>query len=304
MSLTLELTERAEVLTNAKYQDVTGRLTHLLEWMDSQAPIREIMNSLRITGMGAKLISEASYQSPPKAHTMDEIAGVGLALIEACRGPGMALFQAASKVGIRAAGSNSVDDHSNEALHRYILPFLNYVLKRLPPETVKPTSASSAVTDAPPIEISHSLARFRTDHPDPAKIGFLVMRFDDTPAHQFIQNAINDTLGSHGLKAVRADGKRYHDDILYNVLTYLHGCSFGVAIFERITRDDFNPNVSLEVGYLMAMRKPILLLKDQNLKALQTDLVGRIYAPFDFQNPLGSIPPIFDRWLRDKGIIV
>ena len=164
--------------------------------------------------------------------------------------------------------------------------------------------AALVATDTPPIEISHSLMRFRADHPDPAKVGFLVMRFEDTAAHREIQQAISETLASHGLKAVRADGKRYHDDILYNVLTYLHGCSFGIAVFERITTDDFNPNVSLEVGYLMAMRKPVLLLKDQNLKALQTDLVGRIYDPFDFQNPLGSIPLIFEQWLRDKGIIL
>jgi hypothetical protein len=131
-----------------------------------------------------------------------------------------------------------------------------------------------------------------------------MMRFEDTPAHQNIHEAINETLTSHGLTAVRADGRRYHDDLLYNVRTYLHGCSFGIAIFERISTDDFNPNISLEVGYLMAAGKPVLLLKDRTLKTLHTDLAGRIYDPFDFQDPHGSIPSVLEKWLRDKGVIV
>lgn len=43
----------------------------------------------------------------------------------------------------------------------------------------------------------------------------------------------------------------------------MHGCEFGVAVFDRITEDDFNPNVTLEVGYMLGMGRNVLLLKDK-----------------------------------------
>ena len=71
-------------------------------------------------------------------------------------------------------------------------------------------------------------------------------------------------LGRHGIVGLRADDKEYNPSLFDNVQTYLHGCGLGVAIFERIEEDAFNPNVALEVGYMMAMDKPVCLLKDQH----------------------------------------
>jgi len=46
----------------------------------------------------------------------------------------------------------------------------------------------------------------------------------------------------------------------------MYGCSMGVAGFEQIEAQDFNPNVALEVGNMYAMRKPLCLLKDLTLR--------------------------------------
>ena len=40
--------------------------------------------------------------------------------------------------------------------------------------------------------------------------------------------------------------KEYHEDLFPNVLIYVHGCGMGMAVFERIEAEDFDPNVSLE----------------------------------------------------------
>ena len=82
----------------------------------------------------------------------------------------------------------------------------------------------------------------------------------------------------------------------------MHGCGFGIAVIERLQDDDFNPNVSLEVGYMLALGKPICLLKDKTHKTLQSDLGGKLYRPFDTQDPEASIPPVLSDWLRDKGL--
>jgi hypothetical protein len=85
-------------------------------------------------------------------------------------------------------------------------------------------------------------------------------------------------------------------------LTYLHGCGLGIAIYERVETQTYNPNVPLEVGYLFAMRKPVCLLRDQTLETLPADLVGQLYDHFDTQDPAGTIPAVVSKCISDKGL--
>jgi len=167
-----------------------------------------------------------------------------------------------------------------------------------PEHGVLPTRSSISV----PVEIQESFQRFQKDHPDPTKIAFLIMRFGKTQAHDRIVAGIKRALDPLGIAVVRADDKEYHDDLLSNVLTYIHGSGFGIAVFERIEKEEFNPNVALEVGYVSALRKPLCLLKDKTLKTLQADLVGKLYRVFDPQDPIATIPQELSRWLEDKGL--
>jgi hypothetical protein len=154
-----------------------------------------------------------------------------------------------------------------------------------------------------PIEIQESLRRFQEDYPDPTRAAFIMMKFGDITPYQRILECVRKTLAQHRISGLRADDKQYHDDLFANVLTYLYGCGFGIALFERINADEFNPNVSLEVGYMFALHKPVCLLKDQTLKALHSDLVGKLYKAFDPHDPGGSVPAALEKWLVDKRII-
>jgi len=155
----------------------------------------------------------------------------------------------------------------------------------------------------PPIEIQESLARFKRDYPDPTKVAFIMMQFGETKAHDEIVKAIRSVLDSQGISGVKANDKEYHDDLFYNVMTYLYGCGFGIAVFERIETEKFNPNVSFEVGYMFALKKHVCLLKDKTLETLHTDLVGKLYKVFDPQDPSKTIPGKISQWLSDKGVV-
>jgi hypothetical protein len=155
----------------------------------------------------------------------------------------------------------------------------------------------------PPIEIKESLERFKNKYPDSTKVAFIMMQFGKTKAHDGIVKAIRKVLGSYDISGVKADDKQYHDDLFHNVTTYLYGCGFGIAVFERIESEEFNPNVSLEVGYMLALKKPVCLLKDKTLKKLNTDLVGKLNKFFDPQDPIKTIPNEITQWLSDKEII-
>jgi hypothetical protein len=154
-----------------------------------------------------------------------------------------------------------------------------------------------------PVEIQDSLQRFRRDYPNSEEVAFLMMKFGSTIAHKNIVGGVRGTLSPVGITIVRADDKEYHPDLFYNILTYIYGCRFGIAVFERIEHEEFNPNVSLEVGYMLALGKPVCLLKDQTLKTLHTDLVGRLYRIFDPLDPISTIPSVLTKWLKDQGII-
>ena len=95
-----------------------------------------------------------------------------------------------------------------------------------------------------------------------------MMNFGKTKAHQEIAEAVKTTLAEAEIQGLRADDKDYHPDLYQNILTYMHGCGFGIAVFERIETETFNPNVSFEVGYMLALGKRICILKDQTIHEL------------------------------------
>ncbi len=153
-------------------------------------------------------------------------------------------------------------------------------------------------------EISVSLDRLRERYPNYSRCGFLIMRFGELKPYRRIIEAITETAQQHGLSILRADAHEFHADLLWNVKTYLHGCSFGIAVYDRIHTNEGNANVAFEAGYMMAMNKPVLLLKDETLPSLQTDLAGKLYKPFDPHEPETTIPPQLETWLQDYGIVV
>jgi hypothetical protein len=152
-----------------------------------------------------------------------------------------------------------------------------------------------------PAEILESLQAFRRDYPESKQTAFVIMSFEETEPKKKIWGAIREALSSINIRALRADMKEYHSDLYYNVLTYLYGCTFGIAVFERITSDMTNPNVIFEVGYTIAIGKQVCLLKDRTLAYLPTDILGKLYIPFDPHNPGGTIPEKIKKWIKDQG---
>lgn len=151
-------------------------------------------------------------------------------------------------------------------------------------------------------EIALDLKKFRADYPIGNKTAFIIMQFGNTKPHPAIVTCIKNTLKKHGITALRADDKKYKEDLFPNIKTYMHACDLGVAVYDRITEDDFNPNVSLEVGYMLGMGKNVLLLKEKTLKSLQTDLTGKLYKPFDTTDIDNTMPHHFEKWMSDRGL--
>ena len=186
-------------------------------------------------------------------------------------------------------------------LEDYIQTIVQQYVNSVLQSQQKPSKNISSEAVSMP-EIASGLEKFRADYPIGKKTAFIIMQFGNTKPHQAIVTTIKDTLKKHGISALRADDKEYMDDLFANIKTYMHACDFGVAVYDRITEDDFNPNVSLEVGYMLGMGKYVLLLKDKTLKSLQTDLTGKLYKAFDTTDIDNTMPQHIEKWLADRGL--
>ena len=189
--------------------------------------------------------------------------------------------------------AGQLDAHLDAMVQQYVSSVLQ--IERKPSKKISPESVSHP-------EIASGLEEFKVDHPE-GRAAFIMMQFRNTKAHETIARVLKETLAAHGITALRADDKQYMDDLFPNVKVYMHACKFGVAVFERITADDFNPNVSLEVGYMLGMNRDVLVLKDRTLKALPTDLTGRLYREFDTLDVEATLPAEIEKWLVDKALI-
>jgi protein-tyrosine-phosphatase len=141
-----------------------------------------------------------------------------------------------------------------------------------------------------------------TDYPNPPFNAFLMMRFANRAANRQILQALRSALGYYAVNLLRADQKAYADSLWENVKYYMDVCDLGVAVFEQLIKKDFNPNVSLELGYMLARCKKVLLLKERSLPRLPSDIVGHLYKEFDARDIPKTIRRAAEAWLRDIGI--
>ena len=130
---------------------------------------------------------------------------------------------------------------------------------------------------------------------------FIMTRFQaENRELALVDTTIRRSLEQKGLIGHRADDKCYPSDrnLWDNVCTYMFGCKYGVAILENLIVDEFNPNVALEYGFMRALGKPVLLLKEKRFSP-RADILGTLWEEFDMFNIESSISAAVDKWHGD-----
>jgi hypothetical protein len=133
---------------------------------------------------------------------------------------------------------------------------------------------------------------------------FIMTRFErGNKQLEIIDKSIRYALTARGFAAHRADDRIYPNDrnLWDNACTYMFCCKFGIAVLENIIADEFNPNVALEYGFMRALAKPTLLLKESRFKA-RADILGTVWEEFNIFEITETVPAAIDRWLRDLGV--
>ncbi len=153
-----------------------------------------------------------------------------------------------------------------------------------------------------PKEIEQEVTKIRNEFKKTKMIAFLIMKFGTGKFYDQIYECIQNILAKKNIIVLRADYKEYHTDLYYNILSYIYAADFGIAVFERIEDEIYNPNVAFEVGFMTALNKPVCLLKEKTLKNLPTDIIGKLYKTFDISNLEESLDKNINKWTDDRGI--
>ena len=146
--------------------------------------------------------------------------------------------------------------------------------------------------------------RFFEDHPQYDKNVFIMTRLEGGERLlESLDKELRGVLRQQGLDPVRADDKMYLRDrnLWNNVCLHMICCKQGIAILEDRIEYQFNPNVALEYGFMRALNKPTLLLKDVAFRNLRADIMGTLWEEFDITDIEGTIRTPVEKWLRELG---
>lgn len=124
---------------------------------------------------------------------------------------------------------------------------------------------------------------------------FLITRFSED--HRPIRASIRTALRDYPVRLVVADENSVHETLWGNTKVLMDQCSLGIAVLDKISADSYNPNVLLEIGYMLGRGAKVLILKQAGLSDLPSDVGGLIHETFDPAAPESCGAPI-RRWLE------
>lgn len=101
-----------------------------------------------------------------------------------------------------------------------------------------------------------------------------------------VLTAVGDAVNHQGYVARIARGPgSYHPGLWDNVELHLLGCRHGIAIVEDRHRNELNPNVAMEWGWMRAMGKRVCFLRERGFNNFRADLGDLLNETFDWDDP-------------------
>jgi len=140
------------------------------------------------------------------------------------------------------------------------------------------------------------LEKFTKAYPHLDRNVFIMMPFSGEVAVRMHQ-AISEALDKHGLIPLRADGRTFAPSLWWNVVTYMLGSSYGIVVYEPEGDIPFNPNVSIEAGFMSALDCPVLFLLNEYHQKLPVDWSGHLFKFYRPVNLAGSVADCVSDWV-------
>lgn len=123
----------------------------------------------------------------------------------------------------------------------------------------------------------------------------LITRYPKSATDSFgeIITGLRAACAEHGLNLLLASDGNAQDTLWANVVTYMWACKFAIVLVD-VDDGNFNSNVLIEVGGMLMTGRRCAILRDKNVPAMPTDLVGHIYREVDFASTPAVIQAAHD----------
>jgi len=155
-----------------------------------------------------------------------------------------------------------------------------------------------------PQDLALPLERLRKKFPDASKLGFLVPPACGATTGKVIFHAIRSAAARHGLILVSAEEHPFHANPWTNLRTLMHACAFGIVVHEYSGGTQAGADLGLQIGYLLALNKPALVLRGSKAVAQTGDIMQSVCEEFDEDDAARTVTAQVETWLRESGIIV
>ncbi|MCD6448904.1 MAG: hypothetical protein J7L34_00125 [Thermotogaceae bacterium] len=109
----------------------------------------------------------------------------------------------------------------------------------------------------------------------------------------------------YSLNVLRADFRDFSRSgwLWNNVCVYMLASKYGIAVLENFCEEKFNPNVAMEFGFMQALGRECLLLKDKDFRNVRADILGRLWIEFDSSSETSmrkTVEEAIHKWLLGK----
>lgn len=153
-------------------------------------------------------------------------------------------------------------------------------------------------TEFAPLPLTGPIGAFLRDHPFDRNV-FGISRYPNdgdtsdslTPALETART----TLREFSLDFHLASDRNVSDELWPNVAASMWACRYGVALIESRVEADVNRNVLIEVGAMLMTGRRCVLLKDNSVQSMPTDLVGHIYKSVDLDD-MATVEAALREW--------
>lgn len=136
---------------------------------------------------------------------------------------------------------------------------------------------------------------------------FVMMPFGSkgVSRHYFdeLWNVVRGYFEGLGLLAHRADDLQLDKYLWMSVVKYMQAASAGVVVLDARGGGHVSPNVILELGYMLALGKPLLLLRERSAPELPSDILGHYRGSYASDRIDEDIPKHLEEWVRARGLI-
>lgn len=131
---------------------------------------------------------------------------------------------------------------------------------------------------------------------------FIMIRYGKGDEYRRIENTIKETLKRYKFTGALARDRTFQDQLWDQIRFCMEFSRYGIAVFEENPEHpEFNPNVFVELGFMMGLGRKILILKERELRPLPSDLLGHLYVPFSRDTLESDIDAAVTKWLFDIG---